>query len=190
MQWILGDRWAKACLKAGYLVDEEPYELIGNIALGISSCSLQSLAGEGEFTDNVPRKARMNLDKPRLLDGYSFYLHGTFSDIKKPDIIGLIEIAGGKSISLSHCKRKALERDGKTIILCDSKCTVGAFVAHLSTGADETVDAEKLEKQTGLQPLDVYWMYDSIAAHERLNEDLYLLSAEMQDDEGSQPMFS
>ncbi|XP_046846861.1 ankyrin repeat domain-containing protein 31-like [Xenia sp. Carnegie-2017] len=83
-KWIVNFEWVMLSLPQQQWLDETVYEVKGSSA----------------STIDAAKKARLNMlqQMPRLLDGCSFYLRGTFNPptLKKNDLIKLINLGGGK----------------------------------------------------------------------------------------------
>ncbi|KAJ0966527.1 hypothetical protein J5N97_023444 [Dioscorea zingiberensis] len=80
-KWVLNINWVKACMEAGKLIPEEPYE----ISLDIYGCS------------DGPKTGRLRILQklPKLFTGSSFYFSGYFSPSLQRNLEALIIIAGG-----------------------------------------------------------------------------------------------
>ncbi|KAI3722343.1 hypothetical protein L2E82_33379 [Cichorium intybus] len=83
-KWIVTVKWVKACVEAGCLVNEEPYE----VHLDTHGCSGGPKAGRLRVLNNGPK----------LFNNLKFYFVGEFVQAFKADLLNLVETAGGTLI--------------------------------------------------------------------------------------------
>ncbi|CAI9262952.1 unnamed protein product [Lactuca saligna] len=80
-KWIVTVEWVKACVEAGCLVNEEPYE----VHLDTHGCSGGPKAG----------RLRVKNNGPKLFNNLKFYFVGDFVKAFKSDLLNLVATAGG-----------------------------------------------------------------------------------------------
>ena len=146
-KWVVSEEWVLDSARCGIGQDATGYEL----------------RGEGDFVTEAPRRAREalggNYDSPhRVLCGQAVTLFGQFPHSSREDIGRLVVAAGGVLIPISACRL----HPGCVRVVCDPE----------GEGAD---DPSLVQSITGVRPLDLYWLYDSITDFRLQDPEMYWL---------------
>ncbi|KAL7131114.1 hypothetical protein ABFS83_13G177100 [Erythranthe nasuta] len=151
-KWILSVHWIKACMEAGELVDEQPYEISVDIH-GIR---------------DGPNLGRLRLlNKPKLFDGYEFFFTGDFAPSYKGYIHDLVVAAGGKVLNrkpVSGCS-------ATTVIIYSLEITDQCKPSSNGTSVlnKRRANAEALATSAGAAVATNTWILNSIAGHKLQN---------------------
>ncbi|KAL3833680.1 hypothetical protein ACJIZ3_008416 [Penstemon smallii] len=155
-KWILSIQWFKACMEAGELVDEQPYEIAVDIH-GIR---------------DGPRLGRLRhpMKRPKLFDGYKFFFMGDFAPSYKGYLHDLVIAAGGKVLN-----RKPVGGDQPTSSSGSSATTFIVYSLELPEKCKQSkassvlnsrrCDAEALARSTGSVAASNSWILNSIAGY-------------------------
>ena len=134
--WIVSSRWLDACRQAGRIVNEEPFEILGD-----ETCP-------DEAGPSRARASRTN-GEPPLLSGYHFYLYGLFVAPPLEELVALIAEAGGRVIG----DVSDVMGYKNVVVLCDPRAQT-----------DFERDAGIL--RTHLPFLATSWLLDCISAYQ------------------------
>ncbi|KAK1440833.1 hypothetical protein QVD17_06665 [Tagetes erecta] len=154
-KWIVTLEWLKACVEAGRIVKEEPYE----IRLDTHGCSGGPEAGRLRALSNAPK----------LFNNMKFYFVGDYIEAFKTDLMNLVKTAGG---IISENKDQLLYRN-----CADMKVDEATFVVYNTdfTTYTELEDedsiksqrlalAEDVAQEYGSRVVGHTWLLESIAA--------------------------
>ncbi|KAL8033724.1 hypothetical protein ABFX02_13G177100 [Erythranthe guttata] len=152
-KWILSVHWIKACMEAGELVDEQPYEISVDIH-GIRD------------GPNLGRLRLLN-KQPKLFDGYAFFFTGDFAPSYKGYIHDLVVAAGGKVLNrkpVSGCS-------ATTVIIYSLEITDQCKPSSNGTSVlnKRRAHAEALATSAGAAVATNTWILNSIAGHKLQN---------------------
>ncbi|KAL7089444.1 hypothetical protein ACP275_13G187300 [Erythranthe tilingii] len=152
-KWILSVHWIKACMEAGELVDEQPYEISVDIH-GIRD------------GPNLGRLRLLN-KQPKLFDGYEFFFTGDFAPSYKGYIHDLVVAAGGKVLNrkpVSGCS-------ATTVIVYSLEITDQSKPSSNGTSDlnKRRAHAEALATSAGAAVATNTWILNSIAGHKLQN---------------------
>lgn len=155
-KWIVTVEWVKACVKAGCLVDEEPYE----VHLDTHGCSGGPKAGRLRILNNGPK----------LFNNFYFYFIGDFVQAFKTDLLNLITTAGGTVIetkdqllSSSNDADADVKRLNFVVYNADlSDCS--EFEDEDSIKFQRFAAAEDVARECRSQIVGHTWILESIAA--------------------------
>ncbi|MFS8011190.1 putative BRCT domain, BRCA1-associated, BRCT domain superfamily [Helianthus anomalus] len=147
----------KACMEAGHLVKEEPYEVL--------------LDNHGSCGGPKEGRLRVQNNAPKLFNNLNFYFIGDFLPTYKADLLNLVTTAGGTVIETrDQLLLSSHEEDTKANV---NEVTLVVYNADFSYNPgfeDETAlkcrvldEAEDLAQEVGCQVVPHIWILDSIA---------------------------
>ncbi|KAI3808701.1 hypothetical protein L1987_24659 [Smallanthus sonchifolius] len=154
-KWIVTMEWLKACVEAGHIVKEEPYE----VHLDTHGCSGGPTAGRLRAISNAPK----------LFNNMKFYFIGDFVEAFKTDLLNLVKTAGG---TISETKDQLLSSNYAGLKL--DEATFVVYNADLSICAEledegsikfqRLAAAEDVAQESGARVVGHTWILESIAA--------------------------
>ncbi|XP_024984241.1 BRCA1-associated RING domain protein 1 isoform X1 [Cynara cardunculus var. scolymus] len=155
-KWIVTVEWVKACVEAGCLVKEEPYE----VHLDTHGCSGGPKAGRLRILNNGPK----------LFNDFHFYFIGDFVQAFKTDLLSLITTAGGTIIktkdqllSSSNDTDATVKRSALVVYNADlSDCS--EFEDEDSIKFQRLAAAEDVARECKSQIVGHTWILESVAA--------------------------
>ncbi|MFS7955935.1 putative [histone H3]-lysine(4) N-trimethyltransferase chromatin regulator PHD family [Helianthus anomalus] len=154
-KWVVTMEWLKACVDAGRVVNEEPYE----VRLDTHGCSGGPTAGRLRALNNAPK----------LFNNVKFYFVGDFVQAFKSDLLNLVKTAGG---TISETKDQLLpsdhggvELDQATYVVYNADLSICAEVENEdSIKAQRLAAAEGVAQECGSRVVGHTWILESIAA--------------------------
>ncbi|XP_071706913.1 BRCA1-associated RING domain protein 1-like isoform X2 [Rutidosis leptorrhynchoides] len=155
-KWIVTFEWVKACMEAGYLVKEEPYE----VHLDTHGCSGGPKAGRSRILNNGPK----------LFKNVRFYFIGDFVDDYKTDLITLVTTGGGtisatKDQLLSACNDVDVKMNKVTLVVYNADVSDHSeYESEESIKFQRIAAAEDVAQQYGSRVVGHIWILESVAA--------------------------
>ncbi|KAK9071734.1 hypothetical protein SSX86_008163 [Deinandra increscens subsp. villosa] len=154
-KWIVTIEWLKACVEAGHVVKEEPYE----IRLDTHGCSGGPAAGRLRALNNAPK----------LFNNMKFYFVGDFVEAFKADLLNLVKTAGG---SISETKEHLLssnyagvELDQPTYVVYNTDLSICVESEDEDSIKHQRIAvAEDVAQEYGSRVVGHTWILESIAA--------------------------
>ncbi|KAK1410138.1 hypothetical protein QVD17_36672 [Tagetes erecta] len=140
-KWIVTMEWIKACVEAGHLVNEEPYE----VNLDTHGCSGGPKSGRLRALNNAPK----------ILSNMKFYFVGDFVQAFKDDLINLVKTAGGTII---ETKDQLTSNNNADVNI--NEVTLVIYNADLSN-CDKLEDEDSVKSQRLAAAKDVARVYGS-----------------------------
>ncbi|KAL4577217.1 hypothetical protein LXL04_013322 [Taraxacum kok-saghyz] len=154
-KWIVTVEWVKACVEAGCLVNEEPYEVL----LDTHGCSGGPKAGRLRLLNNGPK----------LFDKLKFYFIGDFVQAFKTDLLNLVATAGGEVIE-GKDELLSLVNNKNGDVKCVSLVVYNADVSDRRDFDDEDsvrfqrlYAAKDVAQECGSEVVGHTWILESIA---------------------------
>ncbi|XP_076908631.1 BRCA1-associated RING domain protein 1-like [Bidens hawaiensis] len=154
-KWIVTMEWIKACVEAGHVVNEEPYE----VQRDTHGCSGGPKSGRLRALNNAPK----------LFSNMKFYFVGDFVEALKIDLINLVKTGGGTIIAtkdqLSSNRFADVKVYGVSLVIYNadfSNCAEledAGLVKFQRLGA-----AEDVARECGSRAIAHTWILESVAA--------------------------
>ncbi|KAI3748060.1 hypothetical protein L6452_10893 [Arctium lappa] len=155
-KWIVTVEWVKACVKAGCLVNEEPYE----VHLDTHGCSGGPKAGRLRILNNGPK----------LFTNFHFYFIGDFVQAFKNDLLNLVTTAGGTIIEtkdqlLSSSNDADADVKRLTLVVYNADLSdCSEFEDEDSIKFQRFAAAEDVARECRSQTVGHTWILESVAA--------------------------
>ncbi|KAI3722344.1 hypothetical protein L2E82_33380 [Cichorium intybus] len=155
-RWIVTVEWVKACVEAGCLVNEEPYE----VHLDTHGCSDGPKAGRLRVLNNGPK----------LFNNLEFYFVGDFVQAYKTDLLNLVTTAGGTVIETKDqllSSNNEADKDEKRVSLVVYNADLSdrsEFDDEDSIKFQRLATAEDVAQESRSQIVEHFWILESIAA--------------------------
>ncbi|XP_076897548.1 BRCA1-associated RING domain protein 1-like [Bidens hawaiensis] len=157
-RWILTMEWVKACVKAGHLVKEEPYEVV--------------LDNHGSRGGPKAGRLRVQNKAPKLFNNLNFYFIGEYEQAYKADLVNLVTTGGG---TITETKDQLLtsrsnDADTKvnvkqvTLVVYNADFTYNSeFEDESSVEASRLEAAEDVAQEIRCRVVPHIWILESIA---------------------------
>ncbi|XP_076914669.1 BRCA1-associated RING domain protein 1-like [Bidens hawaiensis] len=146
-KWIVTIEWLKACVVAGRVVNEEPYE----VGLDTHGCSGGPAEGRLRVLNNAPK----------LFNNMKFYFVGDYVQAFKNDLLNLVKTAGG---IIGETKD---ELDQEAYVVYNADMSFSAEVEGENSIKSRRLDAAESVAQeygSGSRVVEHTWILESIAA--------------------------
>ncbi|XP_071944719.1 uncharacterized protein [Antedon mediterranea] len=144
-KWIVSYKWILDSLDMGFLLPEDEYEVIGDVASGTNHMG--------------PKRSRMQ--KTSLLEGYDICCIGEFTMLTKEQLAQLLELTGVTKVS--HPTMFSFNPDCKALIIAQSDVD------------QEPINFKSLFRKFRVPVISREWILDSIAPSAIQPLDDYLL---------------
>ncbi|XP_033111085.1 uncharacterized protein LOC117112136 isoform X2 [Anneissia japonica] len=144
-KWVISFKWVRDCLQAGYLLPEEKYEVVGDVASGNDH--------------QGPKRSRMQ--KTSLLQDYDVCCVGEFTMLTKGQLTQLLELTGVTKVS--HPTMFPFYQNRKAIIIAQPDAD------------QEPINFQGLFRKFKVPVISREWILDSIAPSTVQALDDYLL---------------
>ncbi|CAM9098889.1 unnamed protein product [Discosporangium mesarthrocarpum] len=156
-KWVITPAWLQACLSRGYLVEEDQYELTGDLKSQVP---------------DAPRRSRLScIDENRagLFSGMSFCLYGAFGTHCPPrvDLVPMLQAQGGRVVNkLEELAIASAVQDGNQRAVIIFQETTPEETAHLGrTLSDLFTDWG----ETRLAVVQPSWVVESVGCFRPLS---------------------
>ncbi|XP_076912016.1 BRCA1-associated RING domain protein 1-like [Bidens hawaiensis] len=154
-KWIVTMEWIKACVKAGHVVNEEPYEV-----------QRDTYGGSGG-----PKSGRLRAlnNAPKLFSNMKFYFVGDFVEAFKTDLINLVKTGGGTIIEtkdqLSSNRFADVKVYGVSLVIYNADFSNCAELEDVDSVKFQRLGAaEDVARACGSRAIAHTWILDSVAA--------------------------
>ncbi|CAH1437676.1 unnamed protein product [Lactuca virosa] len=154
--WIVSVEWVKACMEAGCLVNEEPYE----VHLDTHGCTGGPKAGRLRVLNNGPK----------LFNNLEFYFVGDYVEAHKTDLKELVTTAGGTIIEARDqllSSSNDADEDVKRVSLVVYNADLSdhsEFYDEDSIRFQRLAAAEDIAQESRSQTIQHIWILESVAA--------------------------
>ncbi|KAD7479527.1 hypothetical protein E3N88_02663 [Mikania micrantha] len=157
-KWILKMEWVKACVEAGHLVEEEPYEVL--------------IDNHGSKDGPKTGRLRVQNNAPKLFNNLNFYFIGDFAPAFKADLLNLVTTAGGTITETKDQLISSSSKDGYTKAIVNQVTLIvynANFSDNFGVEDEDSVKSQRLGaaedvgQEFGCRVVGHIWILESIA---------------------------